>query len=112
MGSDRDDMTVDLGDLSTAAQRVHGTRSQISDDWEKIRDRARSLFEGSWTGTASKSYTRPWSECEEGFQEILSSLEHLGRALHESGAQFRSSDTNSADDIQGSATTSYLNLDV
>lgn len=104
-------LRVDLAELRSTADDVHQARSDLAEEWDRIRARARALFERGWTGTAANSYEGPWGECEDGFAKVLSSLDFMSRSLEEASQQYQEREASNTSAIEQAGSGGGLNLD-
>ncbi|MFW0783596.1 WXG100 family type VII secretion target [Gordonia sp. CPCC 206044] len=104
------DFTADIERLRVASNEVAQVHGDAVDKWATISKRAEELFGGTWTGAAADSYAEPWSECCDGFEKVLESLEMMGRLLVEVGESYAVRESATVASIEGVVPDGGLNL--
>jgi len=91
---------------------ISQVQKDLSQDWEAMAKKARSLFGASWTGSAAESYGEPWEECSTGFDNVLQSLDDMTRALASAPHQYQTQENETRQVLRTAGAPVSLNLDV
>lgn len=94
-------------DATPAELQVCGsTLTEISQDMrtkmQSLQLDMDALLSGGWSGSAANGFAQGWEQWLRGASDVLDALQDMGRLLGDTGANYQTGDTGSADDLKQS----------
>lgn len=83
---------------STLAQISQDVRAEM----RVLQQEMDALLTSGWQGGAANGFAQGWEQWLHGANEVLDALQGMGRLLGDTGANYQTGDTGSADDLRQS----------